>query len=296
MLRTIMAGIISSLVANLVTLSVEPSVEAMIEGRRRSQPPIETRTTALPETPEKPPLKVEPKSVRAPVPPPAPSLPARVPGPPPGWTNRPKAGGGLITKPAVIGEDGGQQAWIRITTLDREHYWQRGSASVVLGPDDREEDFFDFLNSAGLQNDLTSAHDIVVIGAASCEFTDAEHPDEAREEQRAADRARKMVTWLRRSLVHRQPDLAVYTVNLGRYRQQPCPADEPRATRWQRGTYLISVVQKEAVESRTALESLLRQHFQRKDNALLLQLAKYSRSGFYLEPVKVDWGSGGGNP
>ncbi len=185
--------------------------------------------------------------------------------------------------------ENGVSAWVKITTLDKEHYWKKGSASIIMGPDNKEDNIYRFLKSRGLQRDLQLAHDIVIIGAASCEFENPSDPDESQEEIRAANRAMKMTSWLREVLERRRPDLAVFSVNLGRFRHPNCPQDDPQATRWQRGAYLVSVIKKHGIETREQLAALLRDHFSQKDNALQLDLAKYSKGDFSLEPVKMPW-------
>lgn len=166
--------------------------------------------------------------------------------------------------------------------LDKEHYWTLGSVQTVSRPNGQEENMREFLSSAGLQRDLDNALDIIVIGAASCEFEDPLNPDEAKEERRAETRAEELTSWLREVLPN--PKSALYSINLGRFRLGPpdCPQNDPFATRMQRGAFLVSVHQKSpAISSRQDLAQLLKRHLSEKENCLGIELGKYSRGNTF---------------
>jgi hypothetical protein len=260
--------LLSSLLGLVMSVLVEPTLKDVIA--KSNDPPITSPAMPLP-SPE--------TSIVVRDPPPNPFALAE------GTETR----DGIAVHTRELRGENGASAWVKITTLDKEHYWKKGSASIIMGPDNQEDNIYRFLGSRGLQRDLQLAHDIVIIGAASCEFENSSDPDEAREEIRAGNRAMKMTSWLREVLERRRPDLAVFSVNLGRFRHPNCPQNDPQATRWQRGAYLVSVIKKHGIETREQLANLLRDHFSQKDNALQLDLTRYSKGDFALEPVKMPW-------
>jgi hypothetical protein len=170
----------------------------------------------------------------------------------------------------------GEIAVVDFIALDKEHYWVFREVSQVVGPGGQVESITDFLNSTGIQQDLALVSDVIVLGAASCETQDNVPDPIALEEQRAANRARQMVSWLRQAPKKHRAGYSIFHVNLGHYRMANCPDHESELTRHQRGAFLIAVVQKSGITEERELESLLKAHLLREDNALELQLSSYS--------------------
>ena len=187
-----------------------------------------------------------------------------------------EASGVRIASVKAEGENG-EVAHLKIAILNAEHYWPLGRVDVIVGPDNVEENVFQFFNSTGLQREIGKAQDIISIGMASCEIAS----NEDGEERRAMDRSKQLIRWARQ-LDALEPATNLYSASLGRYQDPDCEDKDDYETRDQRNALLISVVHKENISSLVQLQNLLRNEIQ-KENRLGIDFTRYSRPHFELK-------------
>jgi hypothetical protein len=134
---------------------------------------------------------------------------------------------------SVRGRDkAGRWAEFDVIVLARDFYWVKGSTELMerAGAKLDGEAFKRTLTEKELGARVAMAADLIAVGLASAEG------ERATEEARAAERGRRIGTWLKEATGGRK---TVWTLNLGQYQQAATPAVEE--TDWQRPILLIGL-------------------------------------------------------